>query len=90
MVEAMAMGLPVVATAVGGIPDIVVDGETGTLVPACDEEALASALLGLLRDPSRRRAYGEAAKRRADERFDVVSTVRAIEDLYDTVWHKKH
>jgi len=90
LIEAMVLGLPVVATTVGGIPDIVVDGETGTLVPPCDERALAAALVGLLQDPHRRRMYGEAARRRVDKRFDVVSAVRAIEALYETVWHEKH
>ena len=89
LVEAMAMGLPVVATRVGGIPDIVREGETGLLVPPGDEKALALAMLSLLWDPDRRRAYGEAAKRRVDERFDVASTVREVERLYETVWREK-
>src|SRR5207245_8720748 len=61
LVEAMAVGCPVVATRVGGIPDVVTDGTTGLLVPPRDERALAEAILTLLRDRSRRAAYGEAA-----------------------------
>lgn len=90
LVEAMAMGVPAVATNVGGIPDVVVDGETGLLVPPLDDAALADALLGLLRDPVRRQAYGQAARRRMDERVDVTTMVRAIDRLYDVVWHEKH
>jgi glycosyltransferase involved in cell wall biosynthesis len=90
LVEAMAMGVPVVATRVGGIPDIVSDGETGMLVPARDEVAIAEALLGLLRNQARRRACGQAAVRSVSERFDIASTVKAVEGLYEVVWHEKH
>ena len=90
LIEAMAVGLPAVATRVGGIPDVVADGETGLLVPARDEAALADALLKLLRDPARRQAYGHAARRSMDERFDVEAMVRAIDRLYDVAWHEKH
>ena len=89
LVEAMAMGLPVVASRVGGVPDIVTDGVNGVLVPACDEQALASAVLGLLRDPSQRKAFGESAIRSVNQRFDITSTVEAIENLYDAVWREK-
>lgn len=90
LLEAMAAGLPVVATAVGGIPDIVVDGESGVLVPPKNAVALADAVRGMLRDPGRRRAYGEAAKKRVDARFDIEIMVRKIERLYDEVWDAKH
>lgn len=90
LIEAMAAGLPVVATGVGGIPDIVVDGESGVLVPPKDAVALADAVRDMLRDPDRRRAYGEAAKKRVDDRFDVEAMVRKIERLYDEVWDAKH
>ena len=90
LLEAMAVGLPVVATRVGGIPDIVPDGTTGLLVPPRDDRALAEAILILLRDRSRRAAYGEAARRHVDGRFDVETMVRNIERLYDEVWREKH
>jgi len=90
LVEAMAAGLPVIATRVGGIPDVVVDGETGVLVPPGDELALAAAVLALLQDPERMGAFGEAARRSVGERFDAVSMVREIERLYDVVWQAKH
>lgn len=62
--DAMAVGLPVVATRVGGIPEIVEDGVTGLLVPPRDPEALAGAILTLARDPARRRSMGQEARGR--------------------------
>ena len=77
IVEAMALGLPVVATAVGGIPDVVTDGECGRLVEPEDVDALAAALIELGRDPALRRKLGEAAVRRAE----AFSTAVASEKL---------
>jgi glycosyltransferase involved in cell wall biosynthesis len=62
--DAMAVGLPVVATRVGGIPEIVEDGVTGLLVPPRDPEALAGAILALARDPARRQSMGREARER--------------------------
>jgi glycosyltransferase involved in cell wall biosynthesis len=67
--EAMAHGRPVVATAVGGLLDLVVDGETGIVVPPRDPVALRSALQRLLADPELRRSLGAAGRERARERF---------------------
>ncbi len=67
--EAMACGTPVVASAVGGIPEVVVDGETGVLVQPEEPEALADAINRLMADPERRRRYAEAGRRRVEERF---------------------
>jgi glycosyltransferase involved in cell wall biosynthesis len=80
IVEAMASGLPVVSTAVGGVPEIVTD-DTGILVPAGDAEAVAKAVIALLRDPTRREAMGQAGRWRAVEQFSLESTVRAREAL---------
>lgn len=90
LIEAMAAGLPVIATCVGGIPDIVTDGTNGVLVPPRDAKALAAAILKLLRDRRRMAVVGEAAKKRVGERFDAGSMVREIERLYDVVWREKH
>ena len=70
--EAMAAGLAVVATDVGGAREQVVDAVTGRLVPRGDTRALGEALAALARDPGRREAYGDAGHRRARERFGVA------------------
>ncbi len=67
LVEAMALGRPVVATRIGGIPAVVADGESGLLVPPDDPPALARAVGELLQDPGLRQRMGEAGRRRADE-----------------------
>ncbi len=73
--EAMAMGVPVVGTAEVGIPEMVVDGETGRLVPPHDPAALASALGDLLADPDLRATYGAAGRRRVETTFSFDLTV---------------
>jgi glycosyltransferase involved in cell wall biosynthesis len=69
VLEAMERGVPVVASAVSGIPEVVVDGETGWLVPPEDPEALAGALAAVLEDPAEARRRGEAGRRRVEEHF---------------------
>jgi D-inositol-3-phosphate glycosyltransferase len=73
----MAFGVPVVATAAGGIPEAVVDGVTGRLVPPRDPPALAAALVEALADPARRAAWGRAGRRRFEERFTADRMVEA-------------
>ncbi|MGZ4256566.1 MAG: glycosyltransferase family 4 protein [Gaiellaceae bacterium] len=82
VIEAMAAGLPVVATAVGGVPELVVDGETGLLVPARDAKALAQALGRLVRDRELRERLGEAGRSRAEQLFDLPAFRRAHVALY--------
>jgi len=69
LLEAMALSRPVVSTAVGGTTDVVVDGETGYLVPARDPQALVSRVLQLLEDPDRRAAFGKAGRERVEREF---------------------
>jgi len=83
VMEAMAAGLPVVSTAVGGVPELVREGETGLLVPSEDAGALAQALQALVDDPAQRQAMGDAARQRAVARFDIRHTVRRYEQLYE-------
>lgn len=82
LLEAMAQARPVVATAVGGTPELVVDGETGLLVPPGDADALAAALRALLDDPRRARELGEAGRRRVEERFTAERMTDAVLALY--------
>jgi L-malate glycosyltransferase len=85
LLEAMCFESPSVTTAVGGIPEVVVDGESGVLVPAGDVDGVARGIESLLRDPERRMAMGRAAKRRARERFSADAIVPRYEALYRRV-----
>jgi glycosyltransferase involved in cell wall biosynthesis len=83
MLEAMASGLPVVSTAVGGIPDLVLDGATGALVPAGNPQALAEALAAYVADEERTRAHGAAGRARIEHNYSVAAMLSAYVDLYD-------
>jgi glycosyltransferase involved in cell wall biosynthesis len=78
----MASGLPVVATRVGGSPELIEDGVSGTLVPAQDPAALASALGVYLDEPGMRAVHGKAARECAATRFGLDSMCGAYADLY--------
>lgn len=77
-IEALASGMPVVSTRVGGIPDIVVEGQTGHLVEAGDSAALGDAVEALLADPQRRQAMGERGRADAVSRFDARDNARRL------------
>ena len=85
ILEAMCFGCPSVATAVGGIPEVVVSGSSGVLVPPGDAGALAEAVGSLIRDPGRRAALGAAARLRARELFSADAIVGRYEQLYRRV-----
>jgi glycosyltransferase involved in cell wall biosynthesis len=85
LIEAMAAGKPVVATAVGGMPEIVAHNDTGLLVPPGDLVALADAIGQVLDDPERSRWYGMRGKERVRQWFSIEKTVRQHEDLYETL-----
>jgi sugar transferase (PEP-CTERM/EpsH1 system associated) len=82
LLEAMAAGLPVIATDVGGNREVVTHGETGFLVAPASPEAVASATLSLLDDPARAQAMGRSGRRRVEQVFDLRVMVRRYEALY--------
>ena len=83
LLEAGAAAIPVVASRVGGIPDIVDDGETGLLVPPRDDAALAKAMLELASQPERRRLMGDTARAKVVPHYSLDNMVRQIEALYE-------
>jgi glycosyltransferase involved in cell wall biosynthesis len=82
VLEAMAAGLPVVASAVGGVPELVREGETGTLVPPGDSAALASAIRRIAEDPALRDRLGIAARARAEREFSLARFQRDHLEVY--------
>lgn len=98
IIEAMAMGLPVVATRVGGIPELILDGKTGCLVPPGDPESLAAALIDLLTNESRRRTMGAVGRQRVATfhslQYMIRETERALMEAIDQtpgqkIWNRK-
>src|SRR6185295_3466165 len=83
LIDAMAMAKPAVATTAGGIPEVMVDGETGYLVPPRDHRAMADSLVFLLKHPEARQAMGEAARSRVGEEFTVDRMVEATAAVYE-------
>src|SRR5262249_6616865 len=80
--EAMACGTAVVASAVGGIVEVVEDGKTGLLVPPSRPDELASAIRRVLDDPVAARAMGQAGRRRVEEKFSWASVAEGTEHVY--------
>ena len=89
LLEAMAAGLPVVATAVGGTPEVVVHGENGLLIPPRDAGALAAALERLLSDPAWARQLGAKARTHVREHFSLDRLGREINAIYEELVEKK-
>jgi L-malate glycosyltransferase len=81
--EAMAAGVPCIGTRVGGIPELIVDGETGYLVPAADSAALADAIVRVLDTPEAARRMGMAAQSRHRSAFSVEAACNAMESFYE-------
>jgi glycosyltransferase involved in cell wall biosynthesis len=84
MFECMANDTPFVATAVGGVPDVIEDGRTGVLVPRRDPDAMARALIGILTDPDRAHEIAAAAREEVN-RFTIDTTAERFATLYDTL-----
>jgi len=85
ILEAMAVGLPVVTTRVGGNPEIVVEGQTGHLVPDQNPEALAAAMLQMLDHRDMWPAMGELGRRRVEQQFEIRTMIRQYEELYSEI-----
>jgi glycosyltransferase involved in cell wall biosynthesis len=85
VIEAMAAGLPVVATDCGSLPDMITDGDQGFIVPVGDSAALAERLTTLAEDPELRRRQGDAARNRAEKRYSIVETTRGYEELLSSL-----
>jgi len=88
-IEAMAAGLPVVASDVGGLRDLVDPGRTGILVPPADPDALAGAMRSLVADPARAAAMGTAARDDIESRFSFERMVREFDSLYQSALHAR-
>ena len=89
LVEAMACAKPVIAANAGGVPEIVKDGETGILVPPKDPEAMAEAIVTLLRDKKKAQRMGQAGRKRAEKMFSIEENVRKTEKLYEKILTRK-
>ena len=83
VLEAMAAGVPVIATAIGGTDEVVRDGETGTLVPPASSEALAAAITRTLADREHASRLALAARSLVAREYSVASMVRSVSHLYD-------
>jgi glycosyltransferase involved in cell wall biosynthesis len=89
IIEAMALGTSVIASRVGGIPEVLDDGREGLLVPPSDDAALERALAQLAESPELRRKLAIAAERKVSERFDIVDRTREMQDLLLSVAERR-
>jgi sugar transferase (PEP-CTERM/EpsH1 system associated) len=89
ILEAMASGLPVVATLVGGNPELVEEGKTGMLVPASDPVAMADAIRCYVHHPELLTLHGQAGRKRAEDRFSMEKMVHGYLQVYDSVLNKR-
>ncbi len=89
LLEALGAARPVVATTVGGVPEVILDGQTGFLVPASDPEALGRAIIALLQNPQQAHAMGEAGRKRVQEHFSVEHMVTDTEEAYRNLLARK-
>jgi glycosyltransferase involved in cell wall biosynthesis len=82
LLEAMAVGLPVITTAVAGIPELVDNNQNGLLYQSHDVEGISSGVIELLRNPEKRRQFGSAASKKVKEQFDVAQAAQRLKTLF--------
>jgi glycosyltransferase involved in cell wall biosynthesis len=87
LVEASSQGLVSISTNISGVPELLVDGQNGLLVPPEDPEALAAALEKAIRDAEFRHRLGQAAERRVRSEFDFHTSIRQLKALFELEWH---
>jgi glycosyltransferase involved in cell wall biosynthesis len=83
LIEAMAMKVPIVASNNAGVVDIVINGETGILIPAKDPVSLANAIAGLIENPELRKKLGETGRKRVEKNFNIDKTIKELEKVYE-------
>lgn len=88
ILEAMASGLPVIATDVGGNSDLVDSGITGEIIPPADHESMAQSIVRYASDPSAAKAIGSAGRQRAEQKFSMNAMVAAYQGIYDQLLHR--
>ncbi|PIV54482.1 glycosyltransferase family 1 protein, partial [Candidatus Desantisbacteria bacterium CG02_land_8_20_14_3_00_49_13] len=89
IIESMTAAKPVVATDVGGVRELVADGETGFVVPAKDPEALAKGVCAVLSDANKMKEMGRKARERAYPRYSIRRLISDIENLYEELIREK-
>jgi glycosyltransferase involved in cell wall biosynthesis len=89
LLEAMAAEKPVVASDIGGIPEVVIDGETGFLVPPKNSHDLAGAIIELLKNPAKAALMGQQGRQRVKEKFTTQQMLENIDELYTSFLQKK-
>ena len=84
VLEAMQAGLPIAATGVGGIPDLLENEKEGLLVPPKNKEELSEAIIKILRNPANAQKMGDAARLKSEQKFRLYDMIRRTEDLYNS------
>ncbi len=85
LLEAMSYAIPVVSTRVGGIPELVLDGQTGFLVEPGDLDGLRGKIGELIANQEKRRAFGLCGRRVIEEKYNIANNIRIVDDIYNNL-----